>query len=464
MYLCFLTEHQLGWKPMDKVYLAPRNLRNGYYTLYAEYSHARQVKRIPTGARCASSNWCVTSRKAIGTGAKEINAQVQPVLDTLKAQVQHLYLQNGSLYPPVEQLNRHRASLEHTLQAVSTEPPLRQVLTEWMATKVDWKTTTRRSYTTLHNNIRDFERAKRTTWYLSSLTNADIRTWQTWLKDNKHGKDGSVGYADSVLEKRLRLLRTFLGKRHAPQVNLDDEATKRLHQIMLTTPVVLTPAELEALAALPLTTGSRLDRVRDLALLQSFCGLRISDMKRLETRFVCEGFISLNMWKSGTKAVWVHIPIFPHAARVLAKYTVAGELKLKTFSDQKFNDYFKELCQLVPALLRTHLQEYSRHGVRGVRKQAKWLYLTSHSLRRTFVTMCLELGFSAHEIMSWSGHTDWKSFQRYVGKAQQRPDAASDFARRWEERRLVREQSASEYAVSMQLEPPEASSTALAPR
>lgn len=418
-----------------KTYLAARNASKGSVTIYAEYSHNRKIKRVPTGVRVAQTRWDNTTRSVVGTGATAANKKAQEVLELLKSQVRDLYLVNGSVYPSVDQLTRYQLQRAEVAQAVVTEPPLTQVLTEWMGTKEDWATSTRRNFFTLLYNIEDFERAHKTKWHLSTLQTADVRNWQQWLKKAKQGKE-QQGYNDSTLHKRVRLLRQFLRQRPAPGVNLTDDGTKALHAVMQTTPFVLSQEMLDAIEALSLPPLSRLDKVRDVLILQAFCGLRWSDMSRLESRFVLGDFISLPMRKSAAKAVKVHVPLFRQARQVLSKYTTDGKLNLPFFSEQKFNQGIKDVCQLVGALHEVHTQDYRLHGKPLERTKPKWKFVTSHTLRRSFVSLCLDKNFSMKEVMSWSGHTSIAAFQRYVGATAQRSGSIAEFDQRWEADRM----------------------------
>lgn len=414
-----------------KTYLAARNPSGGIVTIYAEYSHNRKIKRVPTGERIAQARWDNSTRNVVGTGATATNKKIQEVLELLKHQVRELYLANGNVYPSVEQLSRHQLKGAEVAQVVAKELPLTKVLTAWMETKEDWAPSTRRNFNTLLYNIKDFERAHKTIWYLSSLQTADVRVWQQWLKKAKQGKE-QQGYNDATLHKRVRLLRQFLRQRPAPGVNLADDGTKALHAVMQTTPFVLSQEMLDAIEVLPLPLLSRLDKIRDVLVLQAFCGLRWSDMSRLESRFVSGDFISLPMRKSAAKAVKVHVPLFRQARQVLAKYTSDGRLDLPVFAEQEFNRGIKDVCQLIEALHEEHTQDYRLHGKAMERTKPKWKFVTSHTLRRSFVSLCLDKKFSVKEVMSWSGHSSLAAFQRYVGATAQRPGSIAEFDQRWE--------------------------------
>ncbi|KAA9338444.1 tyrosine-type recombinase/integrase [Hymenobacter busanensis] len=413
-----------------KCYLAARNLSGGHVTIYAEYSHARKIKRLPTEVRIPQAQWDNHSRTVIGTGAKSHNKKALDVLETLSAKVQELYLANGCVYPTCAQLTKSLEMRSIELQVEADELPLTEVLTNWMKTKEDWAASTRRNFNTVLHNIEDFEKAHKTTWYLSSLQTEDIRLWQQWLKTAKRGKE-QQGYNDQTLHKRVRLLRQFLRQHPAPGVNLADEGAKALHAVMQTTPFVLAQDDLDAIEALPFGLHSRLDKIRDLLVLQAFCGLRWSDLRRLNSRFVTGNFINMPMKKSGAKASRVHIPIFHQARAVLNKYTINGVLSLPAISEQKFNDGIKEVCQQVESLHEEHTQDYRLRGQALERTKLKWEFVTSHTLRRTFITECLNKGFALKEVMSWSGHRTFLAFQKYVGITEQREDSIAEHHERW---------------------------------
>jgi integrase len=65
--------------------------------------------------------------------------------------------------------------------------------------------------------------------------------------------------------------------------------------------------------------------------------------------------------------------------------------------------------------------------VADVATAPKYEKLTVHTARRTFVTLNLGKGMSAEFVMKLTGHTSYKSFQRYVNLTPQR--VAEEFAR-----------------------------------
>ena len=88
-------------------------------------------------------------------------------------------------------------------------------------------------------------------------------------------------------------------------------------------------------------------------------------------------------------------------------------------SNQKLNEYVKELCQLAGITEQVEIVRF-----RGIKREAitykKYELIGVHTGRKTFATVSLEKGMSAEEVMAITGHKDYKSFQRYVKVTEQR--------------------------------------------
>jgi integrase len=44
----------------------------------------------------------------------------------------------------------------------------------------------------------------------------------------------------------------------------------------------------------------------------------------------------------------------------------------------------------------------------------KWMVLTTHCGRRTFIVNALYLGIKAEVVMKWTGHSDYKAMKPYI--------------------------------------------------
>jgi integrase len=113
--------------------------------------------------------------------------------------------------------------------------------------------------------------------------------------------------------------------------------------------VYLTKEQVQAIASKPIS-NPRLSRVRDLFIFSCFTGLSFIDMKQLKRSevFMTNGELRIykNRQKTGTAAV---IPLLPIAKAILKKYEddeycMVKDMLLPVLSNQKFNNYLKELA------------------------------------------------------------------------------------------------------------------------
>ena len=92
---------------------------------------------------------------------------------------------------------------------------------------------------------------------------------------------------------------------------------------------------------------------------------------------------------------------------------------LPIISNQKLNDYVKELCKMAGITEQVEIVRY-----RGTKREAitypKFKLIGVHTGRKTFATLSLEKGMSAEEVMTITGHRDYQSFKRYVKVTEQR--------------------------------------------
>ena len=172
--------------------------------------------------------------------------------------------------------------------------------------------------------------------------------------------------------------------------------------------IYLTAVELSHIEKLDLSGNSKLDRVRDLFLLGCFTGLRYSDFSKLKAGEVIEGYIHTTQAKTGKPIV---IPVHPIVNSIIKKYK--GNLPA-SISNQKTNEYIKELCGMVPELKIPISTTYTKGGVKITKTYDKWELVTTHTARRSFATNEYLAGTPAITIMAITGHRTEKAFLKYI--------------------------------------------------
>lgn len=176
--------------------------------------------------------------------------------------------------------------------------------------------------------------------------------------------------------------------------------------------IYLSEKELKQLAEIDLSKNKRLETVRDLFLVGCFTGLRFSDLTKLNSNQIKNGFIHLEQEKTGGKVV---IPCFPIVQDMFKKYN--GSLPT-VISNQKMNDYIKEVCELAKWETIESIS-ITKGGKRITKSVPKWQLVQTHTARRSFATNMYLRGILPKTIMAVTGHVTEKSFNKYIKVTQE---------------------------------------------
>ncbi|MGH2643601.1 MAG: site-specific integrase, partial [Chitinophagaceae bacterium] len=172
--------------------------------------------------------------------------------------------------------------------------------------------------------------------------------------------------------------------------------------------IALTESELQDLKEIDLSDIPHLDRVRDLFLIGCYTGLRYGDLSRLTTDYIKDGVIKITQNKTGKE---VAIPVHRVVRSIIEKYN--GNLPT-AISNQKFNEYLKEVCQRVPSLCESASKTRTKGGMKLTTNYQKWQIIGTHTARRTFATNAYLQGMPTVTIMAVTGHETEKIFLKYI--------------------------------------------------
>ena len=104
------------------------------------------------------------------------------------------------------------------------------------------------------------------------------------------------------------------------------------------------------------------------------------------------------------------IPIHPEVRRIWDEYD--GKLP-NVISNQKFNQYIKEVCQAV-GITDSVLKSITRGGKKITTAYEKWQLVSSHTARRSFATNLYRQGLPVVTIMAITGHRTEGAFLKYI--------------------------------------------------
>lgn len=231
-----------------------------------------------------------------------------------------------------------------------------------------------------------------------------------------------VGLADNSIGKMITCLKQFLADAvdRGRTSRQDFKRWKWAHRDPDI--LALSRSELRAIEEAEVSDSRYLRNARALFLLSCYTGLRFSDVALLKPEHDKGDRLQLTTQKTSDKLT---IPLHPKA-RPLLEDLWAG--KVRPISNQKLNKYLKDLAQLAGLTTPVERNTY-RGGHRNTETKAKYEVISSHTGRRTFVTLALESGLPWEIVMKATGHKDFKSFRRYIHATEERQ--VNEFARVW---------------------------------
>lgn len=156
-----------------------------------------------------------------------------------------------------------------------------------------------------------------------------------------------------------------------------------------------------------------LHRVRDVLLFTCFSGLRHSDVLKLRKSDIHNGKLHI-ITKKTSDALTIELNNI--AIEILEKYKdfePENNLALPVISNQKYNEYLKELAKLAE-INQPISHTYFIGNKRMDDVKPKHELFSSHIGRRTFICLCIARGVPIQVIMKWTGHSDYQSMKPYI--------------------------------------------------
>lgn len=219
------------------------------------------------------------------------------------------------------------------------------------------------------------------------------------------------GYSPNTVGARIKDLKMFMNEAYERNLhtNMDFKKKRFSKPKEETYSVYLNSDELKKIYKCDLSDEPRLDRVRDLFLIGCCTGLRFSDLSLLSSDNIdnVESVITIKTVKTGRTVV---IPLHAIVRQILQKYD--NELP-RVPSNQKFNDYIKEIAKKAEINEPILLQRTKGTLTYAETKPCLDL-VTSHTARRSFATNAYLAGLPPISIMKITGHKTESSFMKYI--------------------------------------------------
>ena len=376
-------------------------------------------KRIEftTGYRIDAEKWD-TDKQRVRNGCtnklKQSASEINASLLGYYTEVQEIFkkFEVEEIMPTPEQIKEAFNALHKPTEEVkprkSTPNAFYKVFDEFVrdcGRQNDWTDSTYEKFAAVKNHLMNF----RTGLTFDFFDEKGLNDYVTYLRDVKEMRNSTIG-------KQLSFLKWFLRwafKKGLHQNNAYDSYKPKLKSTQKKI-IFLTWEELNKLREFEIPAAKQaLDRVRDVFLFQCFTGLRYSDVFNLRKSDIKGDHIEVTTVKTSDSLI---IELNNHSKAILDKYkdvAFEDDKVLPVITNQKMNDYLKELAELA-GIDEPVRQTYYRGNERIDEVTPKYALLGTHAGRRTFICNALALGIPPQVVMKWTGHSDYKAMKPYI--------------------------------------------------
>ena len=269
----------------------------------------------------------------------------------------------------------------------------------------DWTHSTFEKFAAVKNHLKNF----RSELSFDFFDEEGLTKYVQYLREVREMRNSTIG-------KQLSFLKWFLRwsfKQGMHSNNAYDTFKPKLKDMQKKI-IFLTWEELNKLREFKIPpTKQALERVRDVFLFQCFTGLRYSDVFNLRRSDIKGDHIEVTTVKTSDSLI---IELNDHSRAILEKYKdveFENDKALPVITNQKMNDYLKELAELAE-INEPVRQTYYKGNERIDEVTPKYALLGTHAGRRTFICNALALGIPPQVVMKWTGHSDYKAMKPYI--------------------------------------------------
>lgn len=264
----------------------------------------------------------------------------------------------------------------------------------------EWSEATIKRYDNIKNILKKFEIAKKFKFTFSNINDFFHREFTAYCMDD-------LKHINNTYSRNLGLFKTFMFWARKKNYTYNDAFLefKKVDRV-ITNQIALTIEDLNKLMQHQFES-SKLERVRDVFVFACVTGMRFGELSLITKTNVTDNFIILKEDKDETKEAR-EIPLTSISRYILLKY----DYKLPLIANQKQNQYIKNVFQ---ELEYNHkVQKVTTKGKENI-KEDLFFYdrISTHTARRTFITMMKRQGKSDKLIASITGHTDMKTLNQY---------------------------------------------------
>lgn len=379
----------------------------GRAPIYVQYCHNRKTALIGTGKKVDPDHWNAKEGKLRKSRRYPELEKLDTIIKKKKTQVEQIVDEarwkeiDPTTQYVKDQLNGVDQKRKEDQKPLPTFFELIDSFIE--ASKHTKAHGTLKGYRSGVNHLKAFEKHRRKKISFEDMNRSFYDSFCNYLFEKENMSSNTVG-------RYIKTLKVFLNYAVDQGVPVNPAFHKFKVFREATDIVYLSEEELHTLKDLDLSHSERLTHCRDVFLFGCYTGLRFSDISQLSVEHITPKGIQLRTQKTRDQ---LFIPLLPQAKEILDRYEGQYFNALPVISIQKMNDYIKEVAELASlddlVLITTH---------KGAKKKEerfpKYQLVTTHTARRTFITLSLEKGMRPEVLMQITGHKDFKTLMRYV--------------------------------------------------
>lgn len=406
----------------QKVRFVPRSPELPFTNVTLIFSFKGRRVVMATGITVPSKHWDSKNRRVKNTRDYPLHIKINSRLNDIEKTVLDVWYnyQKAGLLPSVETFKEELTKRLFTVEQEAPEllPFLQQVIDERRAMK---KNTA--AHTNLAYHLKAYKEARKKAVTFAGLTKEFTNDFTIYLFSRQTNEGLSL--TDTYVNKLLVTLRSVARQANDRGIyaNAPILGVKLEVKVKKADNIYLNESELLRLFRLELEHGSRLGKVRDAFLIGAYTGLRFSDYIHVRP----ESFqdvqhgdkvvkcLVVTTQKTKTK---VTLPIsHPELIAVLERNNWSspkwGNRGEDAISNQKLNQYLKELGKLAGLVQAIEINEY-RAGGHEKKAVQKWELISSHTARRSFATNAFKAGVPIKNIIEFTGHSTVEQFMDYI--------------------------------------------------
>jgi len=428
--------------PTVNFYLKKPEKNSDKCLIYLQFKYSGQKLVYSFGQKVSKDNW--STAKQLVKSNKETTADgkhsLNDLLDTLGKILTKAYndeMKNG--IPTKATLKKYLDDFINkniNKEAEAPQKSLLKLIDRFIAGEIkskgkDKTKGTLNNYDAVKKHLLTFQKDKNYKIDFDTITLDFFYSYVSYLKKLKW--NGNIGLSQNSIAKDIRIIKVFMaeGIDLGWTKNFEFKNKKFAVAEVDIDAVYLTENEVLNLYNFDFSGNKKLEQVRDLFVFGCFTGLRFSDYSNVRPENIVkdDGELYIKMLTQKTNEL-VIIPCNPIILELFKKYDANLNRLPKAPSNQKFNDYIKDVCEVAG------LTEKGRLSTDPEKELYKCI--SSHTARRSFATNLYLQSYPPIDLMKITGHKTEGAFLKYirVSKLDTAKRLSAHMKKTWSERIL----------------------------